>query len=70
MSFSHSQVCVLASPRRLRSLVAQLVFTGKINDELEPLDRPVDAKTFEIVNRAIGEFDAWLEEWDSIMGMS
>lgn len=43
---------------------------GSINDALEPLDRPVDAQTFETVHKGIREFDAWLEEWDNIMGQS
>lgn len=52
-------------------LIALLIqrFVGTINDALEPLDRPVDERTLETVNKGIRQFDAWLEEWDRIMGL-
>lgn len=53
---------------RVVSTCELLALTGRINDELELHDEPVGEKTFDIVNRAIAQFDAWLEEWDGIMG--
>jgi hypothetical protein len=49
---------------RLVSTVELMAVRERINNELSPIDRPVDEKTFQVLRSAKNEFEAWFATWD------
>ena len=49
---------------RLVSTVELMALRERVNNNLQPIDRPVDDHTFNVLREADTEFAAWYANWD------
>jgi len=49
---------------RLVSTVELMAIRERVNNNLQPIDRPVDDHTFSVLREAEGEFSNWYTTWD------
>lgn len=49
---------------RLVSTVELMAIRERVNNNLQPIDRPVDDHTFNVIREADTEFSSWYSTWD------
>lgn len=49
---------------RLVSMVELMALRERVNNNLQPIDRPVDDNTFSVLREADAEFTSWYTTWD------
>jgi hypothetical protein len=49
---------------RLVSTVELMAVRERVNNQLSPLDRPIDEHTFQVLHDAEMEFQIWYKNWD------
>jgi len=49
---------------RLVSTVELMALRERVNNNLQPIDRPVDDHTFNVLREADNEFSSWYSTWD------
>ena len=49
---------------RLVSTVELMAIRERVNNNLLPIDRPIDDHTFNVLREADGEFNNWYTTWD------